>query len=76
MCRMQRGERESTVSKYRDDDGNAIFLLAEVYETTAGITNHRRLATLDPDHHDPLVAWLGKCEVIGGGDAEVPHSLW
>jgi hypothetical protein len=45
------------------------------YETKAGI-NHRELARIDPDHHDPLVAWLGQCEVIGGGDADVLHSLW
>jgi hypothetical protein len=47
-----------------------------VYETKAGIDNHRDLAQSDA-HHDPFIAWaFGKCQTIGWSDAEVLHSLW
>jgi quinol monooxygenase YgiN len=68
-----------TVSKSRDDEGNVQFLLAEVYETTAGIDNHRRLSREDEDDSgvQALLAWVGKCDAtIGWDDADVVHSLW
>ena len=67
---------QHTVSKAHDDAGNALFLLAEVYETKAGIDNHRDLARTDA-HHDPFIAWaFDRCQTIGWSDAEVLHSLW
>jgi hypothetical protein len=55
------------------------FLLAEVYETTAGIDNHRRLGREDEDDSgvQALLAWAGKCDTtIGWYDADVVYSLW
>jgi hypothetical protein len=65
-----------TVSKSSDDDGNVLFLLAETYQTTAGIDNHRKLAHDDAPLLADLYSFRDKCQTIGWGDAEVLHSLW
>ena len=67
-----------TVSKSHDDEGNVLFLLSEVYETKAGIDNHRKLAHDDEEDSrvNDLLALADKCQTIGWGDAEVLHSLW
>ncbi|WP_062381361.1 hypothetical protein [Demequina pelophila] len=66
------------VSKSHDGQGNVQFLLAEVYETAAGVENHSRLAHADEqDSNLPaLLAFREKCETIGWGSADVVHSLW
>lgn len=67
-----------TVSKRLDGEGNVLFLLAEVYETSAGVENHSRLAHEnegEPDLAD-LRALVDKCETIGFGASDVVHSLW
>lgn len=67
-----------TVSKNHDDDGNVQYLLAEVYETTAGVENHSRLAHEDEEDSgfQSLLAFADKCETIGWGAADLVHSLW
>lgn len=67
-----------TVSKQHDDDGNGQYPLAELYETTAGVDNHRRLAHEDEEDSGVrvLLAFADKCETIGWGAADVAHSLW
>lgn len=67
-----------TVSKRRDDDGNVLFLLSEIYATPAGVANHGRLAHEDEEDsrvHD-LLDFAHKCEGLGWGSSEVVHSLW
>lgn len=66
---------EYSVSKFVAEGGEVVYLLAEVYESSAGIDNHRALAHQD-EHLEHLHAWLGKCRVIGGGNARVVHALW
>jgi len=67
-----------TVSKRLDGEGNVLFLLAEVYETSAGVENHSRLAHEDEEDSDvaSLLALVDKCEAIGFGASDVVHSLW
>jgi len=67
-----------TVSKRLDGEGNVLFLLAEVYETSAGVENHSRLAHEDEKDSDVigLMALVNKCETIGFGASDVVHSLW
>jgi|GEM_PF-3326588 len=66
------------VPKSHDANGNVQFLLAEVYETQAGVAHHSRLAHADQEDSrlPDLVAFKEKCEVIGWGPADVAHSLW
>ncbi len=63
------------VTKSSDSDGNIIFVLTEVYETVAGIEDHRKQAH-EADFFGDLSKWLGQCQVIGGEDEVVIHSLW
>ena len=67
-----------TVSKRLDGEGNVLFLLAEVYETSAGVENHSRLA--HENKREPemasLRALVDKSETIGFGASDVVHSLW
>jgi hypothetical protein len=66
-----------TVSKRLDGKGHVLFLLAEVYETAAGVENHSRLAHEDEEGVlSPFRALVDKCETIGFGASEILHSLW
>ena len=69
-----------TVSKRLDGEGNLLYLLAEVYETAAGVENHSRLAHEDEENSGQIVpslrALLEKRETIGFGASDVVHSLW
>jgi hypothetical protein len=69
-----------TVSKRLDGKGNVLYLLAEVYETSAGVENHSRLAHEDEAGSGLILpsfrALLEKCETIGSGASDVVHSLW
>jgi hypothetical protein len=67
------------VSKSKSADGTVAFLVAEVYETPAGIANHRKLAHDDEDDSrvKDLGAFADKClSTIGWTDATIEHSLW
>jgi quinol monooxygenase YgiN len=63
------------VAKSSDEDGNIIFVLTEVYETVAGIEDHRK-QTHEADFFGDFSKWLGQCQVTGGDDEVVIHSLW
>ena len=66
-----------SVSKDPDGEGNVLILLAEVYETTAGIDNHRKLWGEEPALKEELNDLLHECEAtMGWGDSAVVHSLW
>lgn len=66
-----------TLSKSPDGEGNVLFLLAEVYETKAGIDHHRKLFHEQTGLQEKLEGLLEKCETtLGWGDSEVVHSLW
>jgi hypothetical protein len=67
-----------TVSTRLDGEGDVLFLLAEVYETSAGVENHSRLAHENEGEPDmaSLRALVDKSETIGFGASDVVHSLW
>ena len=69
-----------TVSKRLDGEGHVLYLLAEVYETSAGVENHSRLARKDEEESGQILpslrALMSKCETIGSGASDVLHSLW
>jgi hypothetical protein len=64
------------VTKSRDDDGNVIYVLAEVYATPAGIQDHVAQAQSNWEGHDDWGAWLSQCQVTAVGGAPIVHSLW
>ncbi len=56
--------------------GNTCFILSEVYETEAGVTDHFARAMEDWEDFPALVKWLGKCQVTGVPAAQIVNSLW
>ena len=56
--------------------GNTIFVLHEIYETDAGVTDHFAQASSGWKDFPALVAWLGKCKVSGVPAAPIINSLW
>lgn len=56
--------------------GKTCYVLAEVYETEAGVANHFQLAMDSWEDFAALGEWLGKCELIGTPAAKIVNSLW
>ena len=56
--------------------GNTVFVLHEIYETGAGVTDHFAQASSGWKDFPALVAWLGKCKVSGVPAAPIINSLW
>jgi hypothetical protein len=56
--------------------GNTCFVLNEIYETDAGVTDHFAQAMESWQDFPALGEWLGKCRVTGAPAAPVINSLW
>lgn len=56
--------------------GNTVFVLNEIYETNAGVTDHFSQAASSWKDFPALVQWLGKCKVSGVPAAPIINSLW
>jgi hypothetical protein len=56
--------------------GNTCFILSEVYESEAGVTDHFAQATENWKDFPALGAWLQKCKVTGLPAARIVNSLW
>jgi hypothetical protein len=56
--------------------GNTSFVLSEVYESPAGVTEPFQLAASGWTEFPALGAWLGKCKVTGVPSAPIFNSLW
>ncbi len=56
--------------------GNTCFILTEVYESEAGVSDHYEQAEESWGDWKAGQAWLGRCEVRGVQAAEIIHSLW
>lgn len=56
--------------------GNTCFVLEEVYESDAGVTDHFQQAQTNWEEFPALVEWLGKCRMVGVPAARINHSLW
>ena len=56
--------------------GNVCFILSEVYETEAGVTDHMQQAEASWDDFSAFVEWIEKCSVTGVAAAPIINSLW
>jgi len=56
--------------------GNTVFVLHEIYETDAGVTDHFAQAASGWPDFTGLVQWLGKCKVSGVPAIPIVNSLW
>jgi hypothetical protein len=56
--------------------GNTIFVLDEIYQSDAGVTDHFQQASSGWKDFPALVQWLGKCKVSGIPASSVINSLW
>ena len=56
--------------------GNTIFVLHEIYETEAGVTDHFEKAMGNWSEFPDFVKWLESCQVSGVTASPVIESLW
>ena len=56
--------------------GKTTFILNEIYETNAGVTNHFQLSQSTWQDFPALVEWMEKCKVTGLPAAPIINSLW
>lgn len=56
--------------------GSTCFVLAEVYESEAGVQDHFQQAAESWEDFGALGAWLGKCQIVGTPSAKIINSLW
>ena len=56
--------------------GNTCFILSEVYETEAGVSDHLQQAMEGWSDFAALGEWVGKCQVSGAPAAPIFTSLW
>lgn len=56
--------------------GNTCFILSEIYETEAGVTDHFQQAESSWKDFPALLEWAEKCTVTGVAAAPIINSLW
>ena len=56
--------------------GNTCFVLAEVYESEAGIADHFEQAAASWAEFEDFKTWMGACQVTIVPSAQIIHSLW
>ena len=56
--------------------GNTCFILNEIYETEAGVSDHFQQAMASWKDFQPFVDWLGKCKVTAVPSAPIFNALW
>ena len=56
--------------------GNTIFILAEVYESGAGVADHFEQAAASWGDFDAFMAWAGATNAMIVPAAPIAHSLW
>lgn len=69
-------ERSNPMDASSDPTGNTCFVLTEIYESDAGVSNHFQLAQNTWEEFPALVEWLGKCSMVGTPAAPIVNSLW
>ncbi len=55
--------------------GNTCFILTEIYETEAGVTDHFEQAG-SWENFPAVAKWLEKCTMVGAPAATIVNSLW
>ena len=56
--------------------GNTCFILSEIYESEAGVSDHFQQAMESWQDFQAFVKWLGECNLIGVPAAPIFNSLW
>lgn len=56
--------------------GNTVYVLAEVYESEAGVADHFEQAGSNWDDFPAFLEWLEGCRVTAVPAAEIFNSLW
>lgn len=56
--------------------GNTCFILSEVYESEAGVSDHFAQAMENWEDFPAFGKWLEKCQVTGLPAARIATSLW
>jgi hypothetical protein len=56
--------------------GNTHFILAEVYESPAGIEDHFQKAQGNWSEFGDFIKWIGECKSTLVPSAEITYSLW
>lgn len=56
--------------------GNTQYVLAEVYQSPAGLADHWNQAAESWEDFEALKAWMGKGQFILINGANIIHSLW
>ena len=56
--------------------GKTVYVLDEIYESTAGIADHWQRAMSDWEDFKAFVAWAQKCEISAQHSGTVVNSLW
>lgn len=69
-------ERSNPMDPNSELTGNTVFVLHEIYESDAGVTDHFQQAMNGWNDFPSLVAWLGKCKVSGIAASPIINSLW
>lgn len=69
-------ERSNPMDQNSAPTGNTCFILSEIYETEAGVTDHFQQAAASWQDFPALVKWLEKCKVSGVAAAPIVNSLW
>ena len=59
-----------------ESTGNTCFVLAEVYETPAGLADHWKQGAESWDDFGAFVEWAGNASVAVLHGSPVVHSLW
>ena len=58
------------------ETGNTCFILSEVYETEAGVSDHFQQAMSSWNDFPAFVKWMEKCKVTAVPAAPIFNSLW
>ena len=69
-------ERSNPLDPNSASTGNTCFVLTEIYETAAGVTDHFQQAMSNWQDFPALAKWLEKCKVTGVAAAPIINSLW
>lgn len=59
-----------------DPTGNTCFILAEVYESDAGVADHFQKAEASWEDFPAFLAWMENCNVTAVPAAGIFNSLW
>jgi quinol monooxygenase YgiN len=69
-------EIENPLDTSSSPTGNTVFVLSEVYESEAGVSDHFQQAQNSWQDFGALGEWLGKCRIVGTPAAPIINSLW